>query len=533
MKTPFFFIITLFISSFLISCKKESVKKWDIDILGPLASASLNFSNIISDNNIKSKSDGSLKFVIQEELFKLSLDSLVQIPDTTTVTKFSWPFNNLVIQPGSVIYNSQKDNKYNLKGIELVETIIKSGKVEFEYKTTLEDLLLINFKIPFAKKNGISFSVTDTIPAGSKSKPSVVKGNYDLSGYSIDLTGINGNAFNLIANEVSVTLNPQGAPLTVGLNDFVEITSTYSGITPEFAKGYFGKQTDTINSGSQKINFFKNITSGIIDFEAIDLNLIIKNGVGVDIQAKLNEVTSFNTQTNNSNSLLHSIVGSSININRSKITSGIYPPVLPSEYKISLSQNNSNIDKLFEILPDSLKLSLNIDVNPNGNISNYNDFVYYGTGIEMHLDMEIPFSFSASNLTMLDTILINSIKGKNEENTPSLSGFLYIHAYNSFPLEAKLQLYLLDETNTIIDSVLTQEQTIKHGMENKNQFVEKQEFSKLKIPVNNDKIEKINQADKLIIKVVLDTKSDSQFVKIYDSYKIDIKLIADFTVNTE
>lgn len=66
------------------SCKKElSEPNWDVDVLAPLAKATLTVDNIYNDSTKKVNPDNSISLVYSSGLYNFTLDTLFKIPDTT------------------------------------------------------------------------------------------------------------------------------------------------------------------------------------------------------------------------------------------------------------------------------------------------------------------------------------------------------------------------------------------------------------------------------------------------------------------
>lgn len=66
------------------ACKKElSEPNWDVDVLAPLARATLTVDNIYNDSTKKVNPDNSISLVYSSGLYNYTLDTLFKIPDTT------------------------------------------------------------------------------------------------------------------------------------------------------------------------------------------------------------------------------------------------------------------------------------------------------------------------------------------------------------------------------------------------------------------------------------------------------------------
>ena len=77
-------LLLLLIVLCFTGCKKElNEPNWDIDVLTPLAKATLTIENIVDDTLRITNPDNSVSLVYRSSLYKFTLDTLFKIPDTT------------------------------------------------------------------------------------------------------------------------------------------------------------------------------------------------------------------------------------------------------------------------------------------------------------------------------------------------------------------------------------------------------------------------------------------------------------------
>ncbi len=525
------FIFSLFFLFFILSCRKKlEMPRWEINALFPVAYTSLKISELVKDSVLKTNPDQSLSIVYSGEVYKIDFDSLFQIPDTSILQSFKAPFGGFPVNPGFTFYNQVQSTKYNLQGVELTEAIVRSGTIEVELHSTFRGKTALTYQLPLATINGNFFSISDTLPAAVAGSSSVIYKTYDITGYKLNLKGTNGNSFNTVVSSfkaiaVDTTM--------IYLNDSITVVNNFINVVPEFAKGYFGKAVIDVEPANTAVKKLSHIVGGTLDMKYFDLKLKIQNGVGVDIQFLLNEIKSQNFSAGSSVLLSSSVVGSSININRAAINSALnYPPIVNSEYVINLNNSNSNADELIEIFPDSISAGVQITLNPLGNISNSNDFVYYGNGINVTLDAEIPLCFSANNLILQDTLDVN-FQPDSDATKKIIDGNLILDCYNGYPFEAKPQIFLLNQNDVIYDSLITNNTIINTADLDANFKSVGKKFSKILIPVNQEKIEKLKAAKKLMVKLFFSTAAQPNYVKIYSDYSVELKLVADINYSVE
>jgi hypothetical protein len=516
-----FTIIALLVILFF-SCKKDpNGTYWDTHLLGPLVNASLSIDNLLPDSILQSNPDSSMKIVYENEVYKLSVDTLFKIPDTTLRQMYTIPFP-VTFNPGqTVINNSTSETTYSLPGVQLRTSTVKSGFVHYKIKSYITEKTNFVYSIPSAKLNGAPFQINVVVPAAVGNAPGVYDETYDLAGYIIDLTGIYHNKVNTIATSFTASVSQDAQPVLVNNSDSIIIENTFYDIIPYYAKGYFGQNTFNIGPSSTDFSLFKRIVGGTLKLEDVNFNFKIRNPIGLDARIFISDLSSVNTRTGTTVSLSNSIIGSPININRASESGGI---VYPYNVSFPLTTSNSNIKPMVENLPDKFTYSMQITANPLGNISGSNDFIYSDNLLDASLDIEIPLSLVATDLTLVDTLNLN-VSGKGAEDLKS--GTFTLFAENGFPFDAALQMYMLDDMNAIADSLFQNINTIDEAPVNSSLRVINKRLTKLAVPLSEAKMSRLMNTKKLIIKVKFNTSEQPQYIKIYSDYSIDVKLVGD------
>ena len=513
----------------LISCKKnQGNASWDINVLSPLINTSLGVDNIIPDSLIHTNADTSIEIVYNTSLYNFSVDSLVNIPDTFSKQQFNPNFTVYNIPPGSQIYNQSNNNNLSFGSAQITKIIVKSGFINISLKNTLKGKMLCTYKIPYATLNGTPLTITELVPAGSISAPSTFNTKVDISGYSLNLMGQSGNSYNIISSNINIVTDPNGGSDTIQYQDNLNVIASFENIVIDYAKGYFGSQHFKSGQMFSSFKLFNKITSGNINLQNIHLLLNISNGFGIDASMILNELKSINNRTGNTVALNSSVIGSVIHVNRAQETFNPANPVTPSLLTFNL--DNSNFKQLIENMPDQLEFSLNMTSNPLGNVSSGNDFIYNQYGFNANIDLEIPLSIIATNLTLTDTVAINFSKPSGYEIN---QGTLTLLADNGFPFTANTQLYLLDNSGHITDSLITANKTINSAKLDANNKVISSVRSVLLIPVNVKKMNELYAAKKMKIVARFNTSNQPSYVKIYSDYRLNMKLTGNLnmTVN--
>jgi hypothetical protein len=517
------FLISVVLIGFWSCRRSPTLPEWDADFFGPLLKADMGINNLIPDSLITSNPDNSLNLVYESTIYELIADSLFKIPDTTLNYSYLVPAGWVVVTPGSQILNNTGNNQYQLGGAQIKRAVIRNGYMDVLVTNTIHKRLLVQFSMPLTTKNSQPFNKTVVVPAAVGNNPGIFTDTFRLDGYSVDLRGPNGNSYNTLVSSVVGSIHPNEVGVdTVYQGEGVVINLSFKKMVPQYATGYFGQSTHYIGPEETGFDLFRKIVGGSLHLESATMDLNIENGFGVDARVRLSELTSRNTNTGNNVTLNHSIINSTININRATDPGG---QVQPSIYSVTLNNQNSNLKSLLENLPNKLRYALFAEINPLGNVSGSNDFAYYGKGLKINGKLEVPLSLGANGLTFVDTV---SFSIGDPEKNPVLSGQMFLYAENGFPLDCEVSLGLLDGNGNLLSEFLPVSSVIDEAPLGSNGIVSSPRLTKLIIPVPEWKIAHVNAAKKVVIKAKFTTTNAPAYLKIYSHYKLKLKVVGDF-----
>jgi hypothetical protein len=385
-KTAVILIFTAIFAFF--SCRKETVANWDLDITGPVVSSKLNIRNFLTDSLFSSDQTGLLNLRINKEVAYIKVDSLLKLPDTTIVNSFLTPVT-LTLSPGqSFNLAPPSPLKFNISnGVALKFGLIRKGLLTVKYSNSVSEPLDFKFVLPGVVKNGVPFTISESIPPGNNS---LIK-SYALDGHSIDLTGGGTASYNTITQTYTVSLSNSAQSCVANPGTGAKIELGYSEIVPEYASGYFGQQVVPVAIDTARLDIFNNFSAENFQLSDATLDFRIINEFGAEFSGALSNIKSLNTITQNSVSLNTQQL-QVININRAYQVGNTSNPTVKL---ISLNKNNSNILPFISNLPNKLTYAGNISLNPLGNTSGFNDFAFYNTGIRVLADINIPMKFKA------------------------------------------------------------------------------------------------------------------------------------------
>ena len=527
MKKHFFTTICL-LAFLIFACKKQNENpQWDVNVLGPLAHATLGINNLIGDSFITANNSGALSIRIDTSFSNLKLDSVYQVPDTTILTSQVFPAFPTTITPGTTFISGNNNVTLGVSNVQLKFANISTGFIKLDFKNTLQSKIILTYTIPKAKKNGIPFTITANVDSGSVSNPAFFSQLYDFTGYSIDMTGSTGGLFNTISYDVEAKSDPNGYTFNLfGSDTLINLKTSLLQITPNYVRGYLGQNnlndTKEINLGIGGL-----IRSGTVLLDSINMQFDISNYIGADIQAYVDHLISVNNRTATNILLSNStLIQHPININRAiDPYFASYNPT-PTLYSIVLNKNNSNIKQLIENLPDKLRYDLKLKLNPLGNISGSSDFIYSNQLVKTRIQIDMPLSFAVNQLAISSTVDFSIASSANVD--PIGPSTLYVVAKNGFPFDINLQLFLIDENNTVTDSILVPS-LILSGAVGANLLVSQSTTTEIPIPIDAIRKSKILNTKRIGIRATFNSPTYPQVTQLYNSYHLDLKLIGDGT----
>ncbi len=447
----------------------------------------------------------------------IQLDQSLDI--TLTVSGVTLTSANAVFPDQDVAQNSDEVSLVGLaNGVELTSATIESGLMKVEVYSTAQDKIYFTYSVPSAIKGGQPFEVETIIPAALPGQTAHKIFTYDFSGYTMDLTGENNDTVNTFFNTLVGKIKYSGKKVYLSLADSISISIFTENLKPSYVKGYLGQQTEDLGPAITSLDIFKNIESGTLNFEKVNLNLTIENGFGVDGSVQINNITAYNTRTSSSQVLTGPNIGVLLPI--TKATDNPYVNAI-NTFDMSTSSNATN---LINILPDKINYSIQVKTNPAGNLNTYNDFAYGKGFLSAFLDVEMPLSLIASKLVLSDTVDFNTttIKSKNVQ-----SGTFSVFVNNGFPLSASLKMYFMNANGMIIDSLKSSNGAILPAPVNGANKVTEKSSSQIKFGVDEYRMNNIYNTEKVIFKIEFTTEPSSTFLKIYNDYSIDFKMVGD------
>lgn len=516
-------IFGLFLLISIVSCKKET--SWDVDLAIPIAKSHLNISNFFGDTIFKADPTGLLHIAFSKDLINYTMDSLVKLPNTDTSITYISPLP-ASLSPGVQIFanagsSTDKEITFDISnGVELNKAIIRSGYLKLEYTNTYGQPLDFNYVINSASLWGNKFTVNQTIASNS----SFIK-TYPLNGYNIDFTGLSGNKVNTVVQTYTIGTNAGGAPDVLQTGQGLIIKITFVDVIPEYIQGYFGQQDLSFGPDSSAIGFLGNFNPSNLVLTQASINFKIVNEFGVEMSSSINSLKSIKTTPPNLVTLNSGNLLQSINVNRATRTNNASNPVFPWFKQININSSNSNLNPFLENLPNYLGYSVNATINPLGNISGANDFAYYGRGLKLTADVDIPLALSANYFSLVNYSKVDLTQLKELKDVNSCD--INVQARNNYPFRAQIQGYMLNDQAQIIDSLFIPGQNIvEAAITDINNNVLNYIDSKLVATFDKNKINNLSQCKQIKFVSYLYLPNQPTPIKITEDSYLDLVVSA-------
>jgi hypothetical protein len=530
-KTLLFGTASLVITATLFQgCIKETYdmdkiaqNEWNPNLAIPLVYSSLTVKDILSkhgDDAITVDGTGFVTLVYHGNLFSLKAEDFMSIPSANTnlpamsftaaeVTGYlavgngnSYTVNKSISTPIAITTPN---------GGALIDSIVfKGGLMDFTLASTFQQSGTVVISMPGAKKNGVPLSISVPIVYAGNVPVTPVVPTVALNGYTIAM-----NPANQVTINYTITLVNNGNPLTVTNT----LSSTFALTNPLFSKifGYIGQQSISPNADTVGIKIFRNaLGNGTFTLVDPKIKVYISNSFGVPILAALQQFEGYTSGFNP-----WPITGVGIP-SPLPINSPTYAQIGQSlQTNFTLDKNNSNIVSLINNKPKNIIYKINSQTNPNGNGTP--NFVLDTSQFRVDMDIEMPMWGKAYGFSVIDTVPFQ-FKAFDQLQ------YLLFRAYisNGFPCDVSVQVYFADSTKNyqVIDSLVIPAQIIMPAASiDGNGVVTNPSVKTTDVTMDAFRMSRLTNITHILVRGNASTNNNgSQDVKIYDFYKLDVKL---------
>lgn len=450
-RTLFLFIPLLLLLGACLDRYREILPErlrfvWDPAVAAPLVKASVTLDSLLSQIDTSDfvgvGSDGIITFSFEQsvateraidlytlsnQLFSRTVNSAPAVtlpfPVDTTFT-FSETFEEDIVTDQGELLDSVVMNMGDLLTRLNINTTANEGLIELiipAIKDENRDTLIQTF--PFTNSGSGNIVLTET---------------EDLNDFVLQVVGSSGdrNKFRFIVN---TSLTYRNATVIGGSSADIQFSLTnlvWAGIY-----GDLRSRDVPTAKGSVPFDIFRNIDEGVFRLSDPRMTLRLRNSFGLPVGLDLSSISAVSREGTRVN-----MTGSVVDNPQLLAAPGFTQIGQAIETEIAFNSTTSNLADLLAILPVQLDYDVSGTINPGAEANN---FVLDTSQVVGTLEVEVPLSGSITNLTYETNFDVNL----DSIDLAIDSAAIFITSQNSLPLDLDLQLYLLDDMGTIVDSL--------------------------------------------------------------------------------
>jgi hypothetical protein len=432
--------------------------------------------------------------------------------------------------PAQNLVNREDETLYSFGGAELTRIIVKEGDILMKVESSIEEAIILDYSVPNSSKQGAPGYIQKewTIPAAAPGEKVIVEERFPIDEFDILLKGedpYDYPLFNHIYNVLIARIEYSGIERTLSLDDKIKIEFGLVDIVPFLVTGDPGfHQYDVVDTVD--LNFFKNL-NGDISLEDATFELSLENSFGIEALLDVNSITGSNNRNPTHVNLISPEIANPILLE--KAVNGT--TFMPDTVSVLLDKTNSNIKQFLENLPDQIKPNFQATIRPNGTI-NQSDFAFDHSSLVAKFKLDIPISFGVDSLKLTRKEPVDLFSNEDVEDIKSVK--ILVTAENGFPISGELELEFLDASENSIANLFTEGENIMLAAEvdPTSGKVDTPMESELRATIDAGLMLALRDAKYVRIKTMFNTKDASRY-KMYDDYKIDLKLITEITYESK
>ncbi|GAB5539917.1 MAG: hypothetical protein Salg2KO_20200 [Salibacteraceae bacterium] len=502
MPKPLGLLIFLLIFLTLNGCRPDDeltrLQKtpWSPEIVLPLANADIEASQILSRNNssaLTAVDDDVIALTYDADIYSLYGSELVPLVDQL-----------LRLIPSKLFYEIELNNSALINYL-----LIAQGKLEIDVQgPARNEVGNIVVSIPSLNINDNAYYHVYSSIEALRSNP------IDLAGASLSL----GND--------SIEYNVLEASVKIFDNNEIEITENFTvylkfqELIMKLVKGWFNELDLDFEEDTIDLDIFEHWKSGSILLENPIAKITMSNSIGIPITAS---VETMSAQGGGEGGLVVPIDYSKV-FGQSFVVP--YPGISDVERYVNstyeLDKTNSNLRNVIEISPQIIRYHFNLIARQQVNLDEVGE-IQDTSRLTINTSVTLPFTCSIRDVLVSDTIAISNA------SLSSLSGVesaeLMINTDNGLPIDLDIQLYMLDQTRLILDSVFTSSRFLNSGLVNAMGRVVQREESSTSIETTNEQIKALENTKYIaIVGKVATANSGIQTVAFQSTNSLGIDL---------
>lgn len=490
----------------------------------PLLHGSLSIEDLLPENEsqfITIDEDKLIHVHYSDTLYSTAIRDHFLLPNPELNGFYLAGAQTLIPGGTEVVAEERKYLDLGFNDARLDEIQLNAGKLVLNASSNIQAEAEVQLTFPTLRNNGQPFVINLSLPAGN-SNPVVEQ--KAISGFTIDLSGFQ-LGDNRIPVDILATAKAGQQNVLLNATDYVEFSLNVEELGFNLITGYFGKPEVSLPQGELALDFFDQLFSKSkfsLENPLLRFDFLNSNGVPLQIQKDLLQVRKSTGET------LALTTDPSDQIDLS------YPQSPGETATSSLSITNGG--EVIDFVPDFLdyKLTGRLNVDQPQSIVNFLTDTSRSAVI-FHAD--IPLWGWLEGIALSDTMAMGVQPEGGQAQEDADGGYTITDAKgevralitNQFPLGSEVQVYFTDAQYVITDSLFTNGPFLMEASQvDANGELQAAKISKEDFPVSDKQLERILEADYMIVKGLLYTSRNADGsqpdVKIKSNYTLDVQL---------
>ncbi|NOU62042.1 hypothetical protein [Marinifilum caeruleilacunae] len=446
----------------------------------------------------------------EDDIFTYDASSVLSFPNQLS-QGFALPLPPVGL-PGPIPIPVQNDTYRISTGFAgvILSQVDVDANLQFTFDNPLNADISLDISLPNGTIGGALATQNFTIPANTNGHVE----NFDLTGLSL--------TFPTPSSDNEVALQFEGEILdnggVISGTGALAIQYQIQNINFQLAYGDFGQQSIDIGTGNidMDVDFWDDI-DGEYRFSNPKIHVHLRNSVGVPFAINAN-ITGYSSS------------GGSQALNPLPLQPNNYPKTLadvldaPNLETITYDNTNSDIVDLMALPPsDRLDYMGNVSLNPNVvDIATEPNIISNTSRIDADIEIEIPLEFTATNLTLKDTIDDIDI----DDADKIMNAAVVITAENGYPLDVTIEsIQLTDAAFDVIDEITDNEVIDAASVYTSGPMIGEVDPASIKqvsheIALTQSQIANLNLAENIIINALVSTENGGIPVKLKGDYEL-------------
>jgi hypothetical protein len=461
----------------------------------PLVNSNFNMQEFLTEGKSKariSEQGGVMVLTYDDSIATPSGSFFFDIPDQhSPVLSITGPEVSFPSPGATVTVTKTVTFGFTTSQSESLDSILlKAGQTLFKVNSTFPANINLKVSIPSWRIQNTGFQKNFTFTgAGSRTSSS------SLQGAVFDLTSNNTSA-NKVSFTITATITDTGQPI----NSTHQIDCSFDMTNLAFSAlfGDLGTHTYQFSTDSIKVDVFDNTVNGNIQLLSPAIAFTLHNSYGLPVGFNLQNINAIESD-NTVIPLSGTAMGTPAN--PYLLDAPDYNEIGKSvASKIDLNSGNSNLGQLISSLPRYLTHRMTATLNPAGAPKN---FVLDTSKISVGVHLELPFYGKASSLSVSKQYDFNGLGIDDVQQSK-----IKIKTINETPFDAFMQIYFIDASGVVLDSLFINRSILKGAPVNASGNAQGYAQVLMEVPVTQAKVDRIDQAEYISIYAAMNTTNN-------------------------